>query len=109
MGASTAMGFTAVLPAAELWIGEARGLVSGGKRLLLVNTEGTIRAFEDRCAHHGWPLSKGKLAGTVLTCSLHGWCYDACTGLGLNPRGVALRCYGVRVANGDILVDVDGS
>lgn len=103
------MAMTAILPLAELWLGEKRGLESRGKKILLVNPDGQVRAFEDRCAHHGWPLSKGKLTGAVLTCALHGWCYDARTGAGINPGGVALRSLPVQLTDGDIWVDVDGT
>jgi toluene monooxygenase system ferredoxin subunit len=80
-----------------------------GKKILLVNVAGTVCAFEDRCAHLGWPLSHGKLVGQELTCALHQWRYDARTGVGLNPRGVVLRSYGVQILDGDILVDLDGA
>jgi toluene monooxygenase system ferredoxin subunit len=102
------MSFQSVLREEELWIGEKLGLEIAGRKLLLVNVDGVVHAFEDRCAHQSWPLSRGKLAGRQLICALHHWCYDACTGVGLNPTGVALRAYSVRVENGEIWVDLDG-
>ena len=101
------MAFRTVLPEKDLWSGEKIGLEIDGRRLLLVNVEGVVRAFEDRCAHQAWPLSRGKLVGRELTCALHQWCYDACTGRGLNPAGVALRSYDVQVSDGRIWVDFD--
>lgn len=103
------MGWRAVLREEELWIGEKLGLEIEGRKLLLVNVEGAVCAFEDRCAHQSWPLSRGKLEGRELTCSLHHWRYDACTGAGLNPAGVALRAYAVRVVDGEICVELDGA
>lgn len=100
------MSWKAVLREEELWIGEKLGLEIEGQKLLLVNVEGAVHAFEDRCAHQSWPLSRGQLQGRELTCSLHQWRYDACTGAGLNPAGVALRAYAVRIADGDIWVDL---
>jgi toluene monooxygenase system ferredoxin subunit len=99
------MAFRAVLREQDLWSGEKIGLEIDGRKLLLVNVDGIVHAFEDRCAHQAWPLSRGKLVGRQLTCALHQWCYDACTGLGLNPAGVALRSYGVQVSGGQIRVD----
>ena len=101
------MAFRAVLREEELWSGEKLGLEIEGRRLLLVNVDGVVRAFEDRCAHQAWPLSRGTLEGRELTCALHRWRYDACTGLGLNPPGVALRRYPVAVVDGQITVDLD--
>ena len=101
------MGFRSVMPVEDLWMGEKVGLDVAGKKLLLLNIDGQVSAFEDRCAHQGWPLSRGTLAGRELTCALHHWRYDACTGRGLNPAGVALRRYPVAIIDGRISVDVD--
>ncbi len=90
-----------------LWSGEMLGVAVGGVRVLLVNIDGAVSAFEDRCAHQRLPLRDGRLKGRVLTCSAHEWEYDACTGQGLNPKCVQLRRFPVLVRDGDILVDVD--
>jgi len=102
------MAFLAVMREEELWTGEKVGVEVAGQKLLLINVDGVVRAFEDRCAHQGWPLSRGTLAGRELTCALHRWRYDACTGIGLNPAGVALRSYPVAILDGEISVDLDG-
>jgi toluene monooxygenase system ferredoxin subunit len=93
----------------ELWIGEMVGLELRGKRVLIVNVDGDIRAYEDRCLHRSLPLSWGKLIGSRLLCGGHEWEYDACTGQGINPSGVALRRYEVQVEEGEILVTIDGA
>ncbi|HMJ50702.1 MAG TPA: Rieske 2Fe-2S domain-containing protein [Polyangiaceae bacterium] len=90
----------------ELWIGEKLGVVVAGRPVLLVNVEGTICAYEDRCRHKGIALSLGKLEGHVLTCSVHGWIYDARTGAGINPASARLPRFPVRVEGDDILVEV---
>jgi toluene monooxygenase system ferredoxin subunit len=90
----------------ELWIGEKLGVVMEGRPVLLVNAEGTVCAYEDRCRHKGIALSLGKLEGHLLTCSVHGWVYDARTGAGINPERTQLPCYPVRIDGNDILVDV---
>jgi toluene monooxygenase system ferredoxin subunit len=91
----------------DLWIGEMAGVKVEGRSVLLVNVEGTVCAYEDRCRHLARPLSLGTLTGNRLVCAAHAWEYDACTGRGLNPDGVALRRYPVRIAAGEILVDLD--
>jgi len=78
-----------------------------GRRVLIVNLDGKVCAYEDRCLHKSLPLSLGKLAGNRLLCRAHEWEYDACTGQGINPSGVALRRYEVRIDAGQILVDLD--
>jgi toluene monooxygenase system ferredoxin subunit len=103
------MAFQTVLREESLWSGEKLGIEIDGRKILLVNVDGVVRAFEDRCAHRGWPLSHGKLVGRELTCALHQWRYDVCTGLGVNPQGVALRSYAVQILDGNILLDLDAA
>ena len=90
----------------DLWSGELRGVVVSGRKVLLIRFDDVVHAFEDRCAHQAVELSKGRLDGPVLTCSAHEWQYDARSGEGLNPRGVQLRRYPVRLEDGWVLVDV---
>jgi toluene monooxygenase system ferredoxin subunit len=103
------MSFQRVLALDELWDGEMLSQVVGGKKLLLLKLDGRVCAYADRCAHLGVALSSGKLEGHVLTCSAHLYQYDARTGLGINPRRVALTRYEVKVEAGQILVDTDGA
>jgi toluene monooxygenase system ferredoxin subunit len=90
----------------DLWSGEMRGTSVDGRPVLLVNIDGRVHAFEDRCAHQGVPLSQGRLAAGVLTCGAHEWQYDAATGNCLNPCGVTLKSFPVEVRDGDIWVEV---
>ena len=83
-----------------------QGLVVDGRRVLLVNLDDTIYAYEDKCAHLGVALSKGHLRGTYLICRAHQWEYNLCTGRGHNPATACLRAFAVKVVHGDILVDV---
>jgi toluene monooxygenase system ferredoxin subunit len=101
------MTFKPALRQDDLWIGEMTAVKVEGRPVLLVNVEGTVCAYEDRCRHLAHPLSLGTLTGNRLVCAAHGWEYDACTGRGLNPDGVALRRYAVRIASGEVLVDID--
>jgi toluene monooxygenase system ferredoxin subunit len=102
------MTFKPALRQDDLWIGEMTSVSIEGRPVLLVNVDGNVCAYEDRCRHLGRPLSDGKLAGNRLICTAHAWEYDACTGRGINPDNMALRRYAVRIAAGEILVDVDG-
>jgi toluene monooxygenase system ferredoxin subunit len=90
----------------DVWAGEKVGLRVGERPILLVNVDGVVCAYEDRCRHKGVRLSEGRLEGHVLTCAAHGWQYDARTGRGINPENVALPRYEVKVVGEEILVDV---
>jgi toluene monooxygenase system ferredoxin subunit len=99
--------FCRALARDSLWQGEMCPLEVNGRKLILIDVAGEVRAFEDRCPHQGVPLSRGRLQGQVLTCWAHHWQYDVRTGRGINPAGVALRQLPVELRGGDIWVEVD--
>lgn len=101
------MAWKTALRQEDLWVGEMVGKIVGGRPVLLVNVDGNVCAYEDRCLHRSLPLSQGKLEGNLLTCRAHAWEYDACSGQGVNPEGISIRRYDVRVEAGHIMVDVD--
>jgi toluene monooxygenase system ferredoxin subunit len=98
--------FYKAYPRDSLWAGEMLQVEVQGRKVLLVDVDRQVKAYEDRCCHKGVPLSQGRLEGAVLTCSAHEWQYDARTGRGLNPAGVALVQLPVEVRDGHIWVDV---
>jgi toluene monooxygenase system ferredoxin subunit len=100
--------FRPACPAADLWVGEMRSLEIEGRPVVLINHGDGISAFVDRCAHQGFPVSRGRLAGAVLTCAAHEWQYDARTGCGINPGSVCLTRLAVEVRGDQIWIDVDG-
>lgn len=101
------MAFQKIATLDELWSGEMMARECEGQPVLLVNIEGTIRAYADVCPHLGTRLSEGSLNRNVLVCSTHGWEFDAHSGKGVNPRSACLQSFAVQVENGDILVDVN--
>lgn len=49
-----------------------------GRDLVFFRTEGgTPAAFDDRCVHRSYPLSRGTLDGDTLVCGYHGFRYNA--------------------------------
>jgi toluene monooxygenase system ferredoxin subunit len=100
------MAFVPVAALVDLREGDMAGIVADGRKVLIVKLDGTVRAYEDRCAHLGVPLSEGKLEGHVLTCAAHHYEYDARTGQGINPRAACMTCLPVRIDGGQVLVDV---
>lgn len=103
------MSFVEVLTESELWIGEMRPVQVAGRRVLLLRTERGIHAYADRCPHLGYPLSRGTLEGSTLTCSAHEYAFDADTGRGKNPRNLQLTGIEVACRQGKIWVDVDAA
>lgn len=99
------MSFRPVLERDALWSGEMIGVDVDGCRVLVLDRDGEVHAYADRCAHKGLPLSDGRLEAGTLVCGVHGWCYDASTGCGVNPPSARLVRYLVKVEDGLILVD----
>ncbi len=49
------------------------------KQIVVLRHNGTLRAFDNRCPHQGFPLQVGTLAegdDCVLTCNWHNWKFD---------------------------------
>jgi toluene monooxygenase system ferredoxin subunit len=93
-----------VMAGDDLWEGELAGMEVAGKKLVLLNVGGEIRAFEDRCPHLSSRLSEGDLDTCTLTCAAHLWEFDALTGKGTNPGNSQLKVFETRVAAGNIEV-----
>lgn len=91
----------------------AEGMVAGraGSRfVIVVEVEGELRAYRDRCPHQGVQLSRGELRGGELTCRTHGWRFDATTGACRYAEGEpleshALERYRCWEEDGDVWVD----
>ena len=61
-----------------------------GETVLLVNVDGSVRAYSNRCPHQASSLDEGDLDGETLTCAKHLWEFNAVTGCGINPDDATL-------------------
>lgn len=99
--------FVAVAPAGAVRDGQMREFVVEGVEIVVVNLEGAVHAFANRCPHQGGPLSKGRLEDGVMICPWHLWRFDAVTGRPHFPEGYTpVPRYPVKVEDGQILVAV---
>ena len=95
-----------VARAADLRDGELCEVQVGGKKCLLLECDGVVRAFGARCPHYDGPLAKGLLHDGRLVCPWHQGAFDARTGDLLEPPPLSgLTPFDVRVDSGDIYVD----
>lgn len=75
--------------------------------ILLVNLEGTIRAFQGICSHEYFELDKGFLTGNSLTCALHLSRFDLLSGEALDPPAeLPLAMYPVLVEGGRVVLEL---
>ena len=61
----------------ELGDGPLARRLLGRDIVLWRSPDGRAVAFDDRCAHRGFPLSDGHVDGGRLVCGYHGCAYDA--------------------------------
>jgi toluene monooxygenase system ferredoxin subunit len=93
----------------ELWEGEMTAVTVSGQPVLLINIDGGVRAYSNRCPHQASPLSEGNLDGQTLTCGRHLWQFNALTGRGINPAKAQLQSYSCEVAeDGTIYGEIEG-
>jgi toluene monooxygenase system ferredoxin subunit len=91
----------------DLWEGDMTAVLVDGEAVLLVNVDGQVRAYSNRCPHQASALDEGDLDGDTLTCAKHLWEFNASTGCGINPDNVQLTSFGCRVGDdGTIYVDI---
>ena len=100
----------AVIEFDEIWEGDLVTRQVDGIDVLLVNVDGKVHAYRDRCPHAGTPLNQGLLEGKVLTCPTHLWQFDVVNGgVGVNPKNCRLMRYPVRIEDGNVLVQIRAS
>jgi len=90
--------------------------MAGRPLVLCRDGRGQAFALEDRCAHRGAPLSRGRACGDGLQCPYHGWRYGASGRVveipalspgAIPPERAAVPAYPVREQQGFVWVASD--
>ena len=73
---------------------------------IVVNLGGQLAAYVNECAHLGMPLDDAEIDETrgTLTCSWHGFCFDALSGECTSLPGAQLEQLPLRVDNGYVWI-----
>lgn len=98
--------YTRVAAAADLPAGGSLAVKVDGWHVLLADVDGQIHAVNDRCTHAASLLSTGRIRRGMVMCPLHGARFDLATGASLGAGYKPLRCFAVRVINGQIEIAV---
>ena len=97
--------FTRTIREDDLSEGALRSVMVGDSPVVLLRHQGRVRAFSDRCAHQGGPLSEGELRDGILHCPWHDSQYCADDGsLVHGPSTYDQPCYDTRIVDGFIEV-----
>jgi nitrite reductase/ring-hydroxylating ferredoxin subunit len=89
----------------EVAEGSGKVVEVNGRKIALFNAGGQFYAIANECRHLGAPLGEGIVSGTRVVCPLHGWEYDFTTGCNVDDPSITLRCFAVKVAAGDVLIE----
>jgi nitrite reductase/ring-hydroxylating ferredoxin subunit len=83
--------------------------VDGDPEIAVYRVDGEFYATADSCTHEEWSLGEdGELEGHEIVCCLHLAAFDVRSGAVTRfPATEPLRTYPLRVADGEIWVDVD--
>jgi nitrite reductase/ring-hydroxylating ferredoxin subunit len=87
---------------------QSRLVTAGGESIALWRVGDNVHAVNNVCPHqHFSKLHEGTLDedGEHLTCPMHGWTFCLKDGLATSGSGRA-RVYRVRIATGDVLVNM---
>jgi len=92
--------------------------VDGTDQVIVINSGGTVRAFQGICTHEYFELDKGFLTGGgspgpdgvpigTLTCALHLSRFDLADGEALDPPAeLPLMTYTVIIEDGRVLIEI---
>ncbi|HMK93369.1 MAG TPA: FAD-dependent oxidoreductase [Thermoleophilia bacterium] len=87
--------------------GAMREVSVGGKKVLLLKSDGAVRAYGARCPHYDAHLAEGLLHDGRIVCPLHQSTFQADTGDLLEPPALSgLPQFTVRVEGGEIWVEI---
>lgn len=78
--------------------------VSGVDIILIRRGEG-VSALHGRCPHRGALLADGRVEDGLVVCGVHGWRYDAETGVSPVNPAVSLTKFPARVSDGVVYLD----
>lgn len=91
----------------DLSEGQMRQFSVADSEILLVRSEAGFSAIAPHCSHYGAPLAKGVLHAGRIVCPWHNACYDAESGIQIEPPGCDnLAKYPVQVESGTVYIEL---
>ncbi len=102
--------FVKVAKVDDIPSGEALQVTADGETLALVRVGDEVFCVHDICTHEHAHLSEGFCEGHEIECPLHGSIFDVRTGeVKSLPATEAVKTFPVKLEDGEVHVDLDGS
>ncbi len=78
-----------------------------GEQIALFKVQEKVFAISNNCPHqHFAKLHESIVEENIITCPMHGWCFDLVTGKSTNASG-KLKTYSVEVINENVFVEME--
>ena len=78
----------------------------GPHELALFRAGEQVHAIDNACPHAGGSLAEGNVVDGCVTCPLHGWKFDTCSGAAIVPARPGVTSYPTRIEDGKVLVQL---
>jgi nitrite reductase/ring-hydroxylating ferredoxin subunit len=93
--------------ASDVPVGKSKTFINAGKKILVCNVGGVIKAYENLCPHMGGAM---RYDGKKIVCSWHGACFEAATGVGKEniAEGSKLTTFTVTAEAGSLYLETEG-
>lgn len=93
----------------QIPVKEGRSVELGDHKVALFHLEDGFLAIDNQCPHRKGPLADGIVAGKAVFCPLHSWKVDIATGCVLSGGEGRVKCYPVKVVQGDVYINFEAA
>ena len=94
-----------LIKACEIQPGHMKAVDFYGVAIAIANVDGTFYAVSDACPHGACSLSRGVLAGSVVTCGNDGSQFELTSGhVVTGPAAMRVRTYRVRLEGEELTI-----
>lgn len=100
------MGLERMIAREDLTLNKMAEVEVNGKKILLVNYQDNVKAFQPHCPHQGASLVKGQVKQGFIVCPVHQRMYSFETGKH-NFTSECLKTYTAIEKDGYIFIDTD--
>jgi Fe-S cluster biogenesis protein NfuA/nitrite reductase/ring-hydroxylating ferredoxin subunit len=94
------------LPADEVPVDAVWGVEVEGRRVLIANLEGELRAYTNACPGTALALDAGAVSAGTITCPWHGCRFDLRGGRRLDAAGPGLAIVPIAVRGGEVCIGI---